>query len=535
MFTIPIKSKSKTAIDYFKQKEYSSDKQEEYYSNGTWTGKGAEILGFANTPILEGEIEKLALGIHPKTGERIAKKSPLDVNDCYMAPVLSAVKDFSMVYFLDEKLGEEAFKKDYDKAIEKTLDFMNTFTEVRINNKNEKRKGNLIIAKFDHETSRPTKNGKSTIRPDMQKHSHLLISRLAVQDNGKCNSFYNRKIFVNQKAIGTFFRAQLANSLREHGYEIIKRTDFEEAKDTKDGNKKVYINSFSIKGISDEQRSFFSKRNADIEYLSKKYGTATATGKSFLANSCKSSKVTYNREELIKIWKEDAKDIKVDSDYLQSIKKHESEEILNHIQSDEKLFKSIVQYTTIKETTILCRLFENEQYSGIDGKALLKEWIDTGKLIKINDFQYKTTVDIRNTDRAEKHLKNRLSVNRKNVFKLIKGGKVSVNKIINRDTTKIEQEKPQNTSKSDFSFCPSPSGPVKTDSPKPAESNFTETASSFGNTIQSIGIQIGQLEARMRDPKLSEFEKVKIRIQIERLRAQIEALKVQEINRPKLR
>ncbi len=326
MFKISKKKTDKGSITkYLEKSEYKGTGFDYYQDFGTWKGLGAERLGLAGLPILAGEMDKLANCIHPKTGEKIGKKSRNGLDDAFLKTTLNAPKDFSLIYFLDETLGQKALEEDYRFAINETLKFMEEFALTKINSNNDMKKSGLIIANITHETSRPTKENdtKSILRPDPQKHDHPMISRLVVDENGKVSALSNKLFFKNQVMIGSFFRKSLANRLRDRGYTITRRTEFidRDTKGTYSKNPpKVKINSFAVEGITDEHRKYFSKRNSEIEALAQKHGANTAMSKDFLANEYKTAKVNYERGELIEIWKEDAKKIGLTNEYLQSKK-----------------------------------------------------------------------------------------------------------------------------------------------------------------------------------------------------------------------
>lgn len=514
MYTIPEKSISKNVLDYFKQNEYKNDK--DYFNHGYWAGVGAEVLGFSMTNIEDGELQKLPLGLHPKTDKKIAKKSKLSVNNAYWQSVLSAPKEVSLIYFIDEDISQDNFERDKAIVLQKTLEYIDTFVYGKLNSKNEMVKTSAIFACFDHETSRAS--GES-IRPDPQIHTHLLASNVSVVDDEKCLSFSNRKLFYYQKAIGPFYRACWAEQIRKYGYETCKRTDFEES----DDGKSIKVNSFGIVGITDEQRNLFSKRNNQIIEMATKLGINHSNGRKKVANKNKIKKSEdFTREELINIWKEDAKTCGITQSHLREHKQFKTTHFLANLQTDEKLFQSIVRYEEMTHKNLTIRINEMMQHTGVVYKAenLINKWKEQGKITDIGGFKFKCNIDLTKVDYYEKKLRNRITVDKNNVIREIKAGATTEDIIYKKSV--VNKEEPGITLRVN---------PVKK---KPSKQktfgNFLNISSSI-NTILNLGLQIGLLENRLRDIKISEFEKISIRLQINELKRQIEEIRKQNLNK----
>lgn len=525
MFTLPKRNANKSVIDYLKEKEYKDTGiNEEYYANGVWYGSGATALNLYKQDILLGELENHAKALHPKTLEKIGKSPKISADNCYLEAALSSVKDFSMFYFLDENLTEEDYKKDLLESLQETIEYIESLCEYRINSSNKIGKLKPIIAAIQHETSRPTKKDKETIRPDMQIHFHLLFSRLGIIENNEdCRTLYNRKIYKFQKAIGTKFRASQANKLRKRGFSIDKAVDYQET----ENNKKIRINAFSVNGITIEERKLFSKRDNEIEYLAKKYNMTNYSGKQLIAQKSKSTKVKYNKEELKQIWKEDANEIGLTNNKIQSLKTFDKKYVLKYAQTDESLLYYVAKCSTNKKTgnlnitEVIAKLFENEQYTGECGLTKYNNWIKDKKITIIDDYNLKCNIDFTKKDIKEKKLKNKITVNSSKVYDVLNSKTFSLNDLIENKISKEDIDS-LNIKKT--------SSVVEKKKNKLFDYGSVTEDNSIAYTIEQIGVKISLLQSKLFDNKLTQIQRILIRLQIESLLQQIENLKKVKIN-----
>ena len=218
---------------------------------GTWAGIGAEKLGLAG-PVTERQLGNLLRGLDPETGEKLTariKKDRRSGMDFTIAPPKS-------VSIAAEVLGDERIISiAHQSGVEAAIAVFQRGAAARVRaggvQRGERTTGNLIVAKFDHETSRPAKEGEI---PDCQIHSHLVIPNLTwdeeAGDNGGWRALENSDMLDVQALVDAAYCHVVGQKLREMGYELRK---------TKEGR------SFEIVGISDGIIEKFSKRHTDIQ------------------------------------------------------------------------------------------------------------------------------------------------------------------------------------------------------------------------------------------------------------------------------
>ena len=404
--------------DYYKKPEYIV--VEDYMSNGIWKGTGALKLNLFNTEMKKGQMESLADGVHPLTENKICKKDKS--GNPFQDYTLSATKYFSSMYFLDESLGEKAYQQDIQQCVNETVSYIESLASARINSKNEKADGKvgLVYVQVNHETARPTKEKetKTTIRPDFQIHFHLLVWNRVVCEDGVVRELRNKEIYFNQKVAGAYFRKMQAKMLRKRGFEIEKCSDYEEyVRDEK--SLKYKINSFKIKGISEEQMLMFSNRKKEIDYLAFKYGTTSNKGRDRIACDFRSSKILYDRNDLIKVWRDDAKKLGLTNNYIQSLKTFKKNDSLKYLKTDENIFKYVIRNDKVYKRDILIKLHELSQFIDFDVNKKLDSFIKSGMLTEIAKNTYKCNIDLSKEKivKQERNLRNRITVDPSLVIK----------------------------------------------------------------------------------------------------------------------
>src|SRR5690606_588502 len=103
--------------------------------------------------------------------------------------------------------------------------------------------GNLIIAKFRHETARPTEDAA----PDPHLHVHTLLMNLTQRSDGQWVALSNEQIFQLLRVTDSIYQATLERNVRALGYAVRHEK-----------------NHIELAHISREQIEFFSKRSAGI-------------------------------------------------------------------------------------------------------------------------------------------------------------------------------------------------------------------------------------------------------------------------------
>jgi conjugative relaxase-like TrwC/TraI family protein len=262
---------------------------DDYYAEGglspsEWQGEGAEALGLSGEvdrdqfrDLLDGKIGDQQLGTF-RDGQ-LEHRPGWDVT-------LSAPKSVSI---MAEVAGDRRLIGAHGQAVKTALAHIEQHmaaTRVRDGGTvNREATGNLVIASFQHGTSRAQ---------DPQLHTHNVILNATKGEDGAWRSLEPRAIYQLQKQIGVIYRQELALKVRELGYEIDTGKD----------------SLFEIKGVSAEVIAAFSTRSAQIEAALEERGTsrdaASAAEKQVATLDTRQAKVPADHAGLIADWRETA-------------------------------------------------------------------------------------------------------------------------------------------------------------------------------------------------------------------------------------
>lgn len=262
---------------------------DDYYAEGglspsQWQGKGAEALGLSGEVdrdqfrgLLDGRIGDQQLG-NVRDGQ-LEHRPGWDVT-------LSAPKSVSI---MAEVAGDRRLIEAHGQAVKTAMAHVERHmaaTRIRDGgNVTREATGNLVIASFQHGTSRAH---------DPQLHTHNVIMNATQGEDGAWRSLEPRAIYQLQKQIGAIYRQELAMKVRELGYEI------EAGKES----------MFEIRGVSTEVIEAFSTRSAEIEAALAERGTsreaASAIEKQVATLDTREAKVAADHAGLVAEWRETA-------------------------------------------------------------------------------------------------------------------------------------------------------------------------------------------------------------------------------------
>lgn len=209
-----------------------------------WFGTGAEHLGLSGL-VAPDAFQRLLEGKNPDTdshltpnhsNKELTRRAALDLT-------FSAPKSVSLAALVG---GDHRLIKAHERAVDFALSVcQERYSTSRLGgkfNRQEEATGNLIVAKFHHDTSRAK---------DPQLHTHCVTMNAVLRSDGHWRSLHNDGIFNNSKLLGLIYQNELARSVREIGYNIELKPN----------------GTFEISGYTEEQLKSFSKRREKIAEL----------------------------------------------------------------------------------------------------------------------------------------------------------------------------------------------------------------------------------------------------------------------------
>lgn len=257
--------------------------QGDYYTgteiNGTWNGKGAEILGLGQgSKVTKEQFKALLAGKHPITGKQLAQRLRKDRRPGFDL-TWSIPKSASLAWAIngDEEILSalrEAVHETMTKDVEPLLcrrvrDGKNVATQRRV------KTGNLVYADFLHRTSRPV-DGEA----DPHLHIHAFVMNQTTHEK-KHYAAEPEEIFRERASLQAKFEARLARRLKALGYNI-EKVAFAQSGRMKQG--------WEIKGIERTTIEKFSRRTAQVEAEAQAKGITDAEAKAKLGSKTREKK-----------------------------------------------------------------------------------------------------------------------------------------------------------------------------------------------------------------------------------------------------
>ncbi len=226
---------------------YYADQADDYYSRdgsaATWQGEGARRLGAVGVidparfkAMLQGDFGH---GITASQSVRKDAKARAALDLTFGAP-----KSITLQALIG---GDERLIRANDDAVATALTYVEQHLAMGRRKENGKSRvehtGNLIIAKFRHETARPTEDAA----PDPHLHVHALLMNLTQRADGQWVALSNEQIFQLLRVTDSIYQATLERNVRALGYDVRHEK-----------------NHIELAHINREQIEFFSKRSAGI-------------------------------------------------------------------------------------------------------------------------------------------------------------------------------------------------------------------------------------------------------------------------------
>lgn len=278
------------------------ESSDDYYAKeghkGEWHGAGAQALGLAGG--VDRETFKNLLDGQLPDGKKVRFSHARGTKDRKGIDfTFSAPKSVSIQALVN---GDTRILAAHDKAVRESVQMLESFAAARKKEQGlsfRERTGKIIAASFRHELSRAQ---------DPQLHSHAIVMNLTQRADGEWRALSNEDLLRNVKMIGAFYRANLAEQLKEIGYDL---------RETRKGG-------WELAHISDKAIQHFSKRSQEIEQLLNNRGqdrdSATTAQKQIITLTTREKKTDADRAWLKDQWLRTAKEAGIELDAHRSIR-----------------------------------------------------------------------------------------------------------------------------------------------------------------------------------------------------------------------
>jgi conjugative relaxase-like TrwC/TraI family protein len=237
MLSIAAISSGVGAANYYAGDNYYTDGQ--LTEASLWAGTGAEALGLSGE--VDAQVFEAVLAGELPNGDRVAAGARGDHRPGFDL-TFSAPKSVSLLTYVG---GDDRLLVAHIDAIRTSLAWAEkTFAEARVSkagNQGTVATGNLVIALFQHDTSRAL---------DPQAHIHAVIANVTQTPDGRWRALAERAIWQDKRSIASVYNAEFRQRVEALGY----RTE----PTGKHGQ-------FEIAGIDRKVVMAFSQRRAEIE------------------------------------------------------------------------------------------------------------------------------------------------------------------------------------------------------------------------------------------------------------------------------
>jgi conjugative relaxase-like TrwC/TraI family protein len=224
------KALSAGKLENYHRQEFTSPDQS-YWSQGQsvqgeWQGQLAEKYGLAGAVGAE-EFHRLSEGQHPQTGEQLVQhrqsfeyenpdgKTVKSVEHrAGWDATFSAPKSVSLTALVG---GDDRVRAAHREAVGVALNELERYTQARMGgNRPAESTGQFIVAKFEHDTSRPVDGYAAP-----QLHTHAVIFNVTERADGTTRALQERGFFESQQFATAVYQSELTFRLCELGYEIM--------------------------------------------------------------------------------------------------------------------------------------------------------------------------------------------------------------------------------------------------------------------------------------------------------------------------
>ncbi|OZI26031.1 TrwC protein [Bordetella genomosp. 9] len=283
-----------------KAMHYYSEQKDDYFSReggaAQWQGKAAAALG------LTGEIDPAQFADAMRgdfgPGIQLPYSVRLDSNArAALDLTFSTPKSVSIQALVGR---DPSVLAAHDQAVTRALEFLEAEMVLARRKGNGstsvERTGNAAIAKWRHETSRPSRDALA----DPQLHTHALVMNITQRADGSWTAMGNEEIFRSLKLLDAVYQAELATQLEKAGYALRHEGGH-----------------FELAHISRSEIEAFSKRSMTIEAELAQIGetrrTASHGVKQTVTLRTRQAKTPeVSRESLQADWERQARDMGLD-------------------------------------------------------------------------------------------------------------------------------------------------------------------------------------------------------------------------------
>ena len=354
-----------------------------------WTGQGAKLLGLEDFAEAE-QVERLAKGFHPITGEPLVKGAGED-HVMGLDMTFSAPKDVSAIFAGADTPTRAAVAKCVQDAAKAALSYAesNTITRHGKAGRIKRFAEAAVAACYSHFSSRAG---------EPQLHVHGFLFNVGKRrDSKEWSALEHRGQFDRKMATGILFRVELASRIKALDFQVEAAGPY-----------------FTIKGIEQHQRDTLSTRSKQIKDYLKECGALNIDGaaaREIAALNTRSAKAEPSLSELLKNFEAMAQKIGLTPESIAQIRTTsldpEAEEAfsLNHSEILDALLEKQSCVTAHDALALICEKAMG-QWDAKGCLAELDRFMESEHVVKLGQTEQLAEIF---TSRAMQDLETRIS------------------------------------------------------------------------------------------------------------------------------
>jgi conjugative relaxase-like TrwC/TraI family protein len=251
----------------------------------------------------------------------------------------------------------------------------------------------LFAAELVHTSSRLAKDQDRGGIPDPQLHSHVIVMAAERQD-GKLAAIESKRLYRTARENGAWYRAELANNLKNLGLRLDRRT----------GNGERY---FEVHGVSEDLAQRWSKRAEDVHRAARifrqRYGREPRGGElSSLTTRTRGPKSTASPIDINAAWKAQGEEYGLTKDYVESLFNDRNIEQHANVDLRQQILDAVTsERSMITSSELKAKAYEMSAGVGRpeDGDRVIEELTRSGEILELEDHTW-TTRHLRELEQA---------------------------------------------------------------------------------------------------------------------------------------
>ncbi|HTZ85966.1 MAG TPA: MobF family relaxase [Solirubrobacteraceae bacterium] len=300
------------------------------------------------------ELSALMHGVSPRDGHELRRAGGDGSRVAGIDMTFSAPKSVSALWAVSPPYERARIEAAHSKAVAGAIERTEREVElVRTRTAGELRwekASSLLAAEFVHTSSRLTRDQEPGGVPDPQLHSHVVVLG-AERSDGRFAAVDSRELFRAARANGAWYRAELAEGLRDLGLRIEGGTG-------KDGR------YFEVAGVPERLAERWSMRGVEIERAARafrtRYGRDPRAGElGSLTVATRGTKAELKAGEVDRAWKAVGEEHGLSREQAQNLYTGREREPFSHERFGRALPGKLTEHSaTVSERDMRARTYE---------------------------------------------------------------------------------------------------------------------------------------------------------------------------------